>query len=141
MDDWKARIDAWADEKQRQTAARAQRRDRLVAQPATDAPQGTRHPHRWGQEHTLAAHRRRFRCHICHRPSDGPRTFSTVRLAWISRPADDEGPHNGVQYEQHVDWECPTGLGRCTRCNAWSCSDHLHMAICPTCAGRLPPVS
>ncbi len=141
MDDWKARIDAWAADNQRQAAARAQRRDTLVAQVATDAPQPARHSHRWGKDRTLAAHQRRFRCHVCHKPSDGPRTFSTVRLAWISRTADDEGPHKGVQYVQHVDWECPTGLERCRRCHAWSCAEHLHMTICQPCAGRLRPSS
>ena len=141
MDDWKARIDAWAADKQRQATARAQRRDNLVVQPAADAPQNARHSHRWGKDHTLAAHQRRFRCHVCHKPSDGPRTFSTVRLAWISRAVDGEGPHKGVEYVQHVDWECPTGLARCSRCHAWSCAEHLHLTICPTCAGRLRPGS
>ena len=141
MDDWKAKIDAWAAGKQRHAVPRAQRRDNLVSQPEADATQSAKQRRRWGQEHTLAAHQRRFRCHVCHKPSDGPRTFSAVRLAWISRPAEDEGPHKGVEYEQHVEWECPTGLARCTRCHAWSCAEHLYMSICASCAGRLRPGS
>jgi hypothetical protein len=139
MDEWKAQIDAWEADQRRHAAALAEQATPGVL-PDPGQPRRTGPARRWGQEHSLAAHQRRFRCHICHHPSDGPRTFSTVRLGWIAARAYDAEPHHGVAYEEHVDWECPTGLTRCARCDAWSCAAHLYKGICPRCAGKLRPL-
>lgn len=95
MDDWKAQIDAWEPGKHR----RAQGRSEHVS--VHDAPetQASVHRRRWGQEHTLAVHQRRFRCHICSKPSAGPRAYSAVRLAWTAKRLNDEDWPSGVAYE------------------------------------------
>ncbi len=138
MDDWKSRIDVWEARKYSQAEAKAKTKqdkaEQLQAKPRPlDASQ-----RRWGQAYTLAAHQRRFRCHVCRKPSDGPQTYHTLKLAWVSRrKLDDTGAGEGVEHVQHVNWNVPTGLSRCSRCHAWTCAEHLYKGVCQTCAYKL----
>jgi hypothetical protein len=70
-------------------------------------------------ERLMERHRRRFRCHICRKPSEGP------RLRY-----DSIGPVSTV-------WDAPTGLSKCSRCEKWTCPDHLHRGYCKRCAYRI----
>jgi hypothetical protein len=137
MDDWRTRIDAW---EAHPAKHRRTQRDRHIVpvQRAALAAAAAPKAHRWGQDASLAAHQRRFRCHICHAPSRGPYTYTTHRLYWISCPdPDDNHGHDGVEYIQHTNWEQPTGLTRCAKCHAWTCLNHVYKGICQTCGTRL----
>lgn len=137
MDDWRTRIDTWeAHQAQRSRATHGLRG--VPLQPAGNAASLPSRAHRWGQVPTLAAHQRRFRCHICRAPSRGPHTYTTRRFSWISQldPDDDSCP-DGVKYVQHTNWEQPTGLARCAKCHAWTCLEHLYKRICQPCGARL----
>ena len=138
MDDWKARIDAWQAELLRKEEAKAKRQQEQEQRRQRSAAAVDAYRRRWGQVHTLQAHQRRFRCHICHRPSDGPHTAHVPRFRWVS-PDPAEGPdyQNAVEYETQVTWDQPTGLARCARCHSWTCHVHLYKGICQTCAMRL----
>lgn len=138
MDDWPARIKTWeAHQAQRPPVTPGQQAAPL--QPAGRAASPASRPHRWGQVPTLAAHQRRFRCHICRTPSRGPHTYTAPRFSWIARPdPGDERDHDGVEYVQHTNWEQPTGLARCAKCHAWTCLEHMNKRRCQLCRARLP---
>ncbi len=142
MSDWKSRIDDWQAEILRKAEAKAKRKSEQEERRRSNAYSVDAHRHRWGQDHTLQAHQRRFRCHVCHKPSDGPYTAHAPRFRWISgRTAEDTGYHNAVEYETQVNWDQPTGLARCSRCHGWTCDVHLYKGICQRCALRLKPVA
>lgn len=135
MDDWRLRIDVWEEQAVQQRAGRSR------AKPATGqgvALVGPTMPRsRWSQERSLAAHQRRFRCHVCRTPSRGPVTSWQPRFYWMTPPGDDEECHTSVEYNQHTHWDKPTGLARCGHCKAWTCDDHLYKQLCQTCAYKL----
>ena len=138
MSDWKSRIDDWEADVLRKAEARAKRRDEQEERRRSRSYHVDPDRRRWGQVHTLEAHQRRFRCHICHKPSDGPYRSHVPHFTWTSsRVEEDAGYHNAVEYETHVDWERPTGLARCRKCHCWTCDAHLYKGICQECAMKL----
>ena len=141
MDEWKTRIDDWQAEILRKAEAAAKRKSEQEERHHSNAPSVDAYRRRWGQVHSLPAHQRRFRCHICHKPSEGPYTVHTPRFRWVSREAEDTGYHNAVEYETQVDLNRPTGLALCSRCHSWTCDVHLYKGICQRCAFRLKQVA
>jgi hypothetical protein len=80
------------------------------------------------RERQLQAHRRRYKCYICRRPSDGP-----TRRSW--------GGNEG----EYDDWYYPAGLRQCSVCNKWACDEnrpepHIYRGVCQRDAqkGYLP---
>jgi hypothetical protein len=137
MSDWKARVDAWEELKQRKRKTAQQGRT-LTAQSQQNIKPTAKHHPRWSQVPTLAVHQRRFRCHVCRTPSRGPHISTTVEFGWVSSWKDTDEPYyEGIEYVQHVNWDQPTGLWRCVRCHAWTCGDHLYKTICQRCADKL----
>jgi hypothetical protein len=71
----------------------------------------------------LATHQRRFKCHICGRPSDGPAQTKIISVDQ-SRGDDD---YRNVYGD---DWDEPINLIRCSVCNNWSCDDDIAQGVC-----------
>lgn len=138
MSDWKARIDAWEADKHRKLEEKAKWRQDQAEQLRGKSDSGAMSQRRWGQLQTLAAHQRRFRCHVCRKPSDGPQRYSMVQFAWVTtRKIEDDSYRQGVEYMQYVNWDYPTGLIKCSKCQAWTCVEHLYKGMCQTCADKL----
>ncbi len=139
MDDWQARIEQWVETHPTSRRSSTSRRSVATVPSETMAPRVTEARRaRWGQVQTIAAHQRRFRCHICHTSSSGPYISTSPHLYWVSPPqTDHDRCYGGVEYEQHMNWERPTGLVRCIRCHAWTCTEHLYKQICQTCGYKL----
>ncbi len=76
------------------------------------------------REKRLANFRRKFRCHICGKPCDGPRLL----------PVRGEAADTSELYE---DWSAPGGLSQCAICRQWTCAEHLEHGICRRDAARL----
>ncbi len=137
MSDWKSRIDAWEANKHRKVEEKAKRRQEQ-AEHRRKTDTGAMPKRRWGQVQTLAVHQRRFRCHICRKPSDGPQTYDMVQFAWVAtRKIEDDSYRQGIEYMQHVNWDYPTGLSKCSKCHAWTCVEHVYKGMCQTCADKL----
>ncbi len=138
MSDWQSRIDAWEATKYRKAeekAKRIQEKKELLQKKLQTVDVRQR---RWGQAQTLAAHQRRFRCHICRKPSAGPQTYEKVQFAWVaSRRIEGDSYRDAIEYVQHVNWDYPTGLSKCSRCHSWTCVEHIYKGICQTCAETL----
>lgn len=108
--DWKRSID---ERLARQEAERKQ-------QKADEEKRKSDAKHR-AYERQLADHIRRFKCQICGTPSEGPRTW------W------DTEDHPELHYE----WNKPLNIFCCSRCNKWTCGDHIHQGICRNCASKI----
>lgn len=70
----------------------------------------------------LRKHQSRFQCHVCGAPSTGP---ALVKHS------------DGALAELEPDWSSPRGVERCIKCYEFTCSEHLHMGICRSCACRM----
>ncbi|SRR6266516_6655523 len=106
--DWKKRYEADL-ARQRQEAARAEEASR-AAQEAAE---------RREYQRKLPEHQRRFRCHVCGKPSSGPGS-----LVLTDFPGDDT-----------LDWNIPTDLWYCQICKKLTCSDCMYDGICRKDAG------
>jgi hypothetical protein len=74
----------------------------------------------------LQAHQLKFRCHICGRPSDGPR-YDTL---WNTDPTP-----RCPAYIIYSSWDIPSGLKKCSICDRCACYDkpedlHISHGIC-----------
>lgn len=76
-----------------------------------------------------------FRCHICKNlPQDpAPQTIITrsgfqSEGAWGIESLGESTVYN---------WEKPTDRWQCTKCNKWTCAEHIHKGICQTCAEKM----
>lgn len=109
MSDWKSEIDA------RLNAEKEEERRRKE----TD-----RERQRKDQEAALAKrlerHQRRFKCHICGKPSSSPYIFTHSYM--------------GNSTETREDWDAPGDLESCRRCRRLTCAKHIHQGICMNCA-------
>ncbi len=80
----------------------------------------------------LKQHQARFQCHICGKPSPKPYQY------W-----DDYG-ENGQCYSSFlvVDYNVPTELVQCARCQKWACPNadppHMENGVCETCLENPP---
>ena len=80
----------------------------------------------------LKQHQARFYCHICGKPSPQPYQY------W-----DDYG-ENGQLYSSFLitDYNNPTELAQCARCQKWTCSNadppHLENGVCNKCLENAP---
>jgi hypothetical protein len=75
----------------------------------------------------LKQHQARFYCHICGKPSPKPYQY------W-----DDYGENGQLYSSFHVtDYNIPTELIKCTRCQKWTCANadppHLEKGVCKKC--------
>ena len=80
----------------------------------------------------LKQHQARFYCHICGKPSPRPSGY------W------DQDGENGHLYSEFfvIDYNEPTELVRCARCQNWTCSNadppHLENEVCKKCLENTP---
>lgn len=80
----------------------------------------------------LQQHQARFYCHICGKPSPQPYQY------W------EDNAVNGRLYSSFLvtDYNRPTGLVQCARCQKWTCPDadppHLENGICKKCLEHTP---
>ncbi len=113
MDDWRTKIDrykAQLEEKRKQTAEQAAR--------VREEQENNRY------KQQLSIHQSRFFCHICRKPSSGPR--------WK-----EGGGEVGDKLEWYLLWDTPEDLYLCVICRHWTCPEHYHNGICKKCAERL----
>ncbi len=80
----------------------------------------------------LKLHQARFYCHICGKPSPQPYQY------W-----DDYGENGQCYSSFHVtDYNKPTELVQCTRCQKWTCPNadppHLVNGVCKKCLEHTP---
>jgi hypothetical protein len=70
---------------------------------------------------------RRFKCHICGRPSTKP--FYVPGSS--GNNFDDQGSAG------YTNWDWPCDLVMCGTCHEWTCLEHIHKGICQKCAEKL----
>ena len=76
----------------------------------------------------LAKFQAKFRCCVCGLRSAGPFSHSSNDgLGWQDR--------SGVD-TTYTNWDIPSDLTKCNKCNEWTCSEHLESGICQTCAEK-----
>ena len=81
----------------------------------------------------LKQHQARFHCHICGKPSPQPYQY------W------EQDGEDGQLYTSFLvtDYERPTGLVQCARCQEWTCPDadppHMEHGICKNCLQNMDP--
>ena len=147
MDDWKKRVDEALEAKRRveqERQAEIRRRQEEKEK---------RHLEKLKSEYKerLRKHQQRFRCHICGKPSQGPR-----RLVYWYGPGmgyidyEEKGNRTGhftegmvfseedvweldEPYGDRPDWNRPFGLYKCHKCSRWTCGDHFHLDRCQYC--------
>jgi hypothetical protein len=90
------------------------------------------------RERQLRRHQRKYKCHICGAPSDGPTRHRSI---WMGEAGD--------RYVEYDSWADPAGLQQCSICGKWACCDgsedpHIHgplyRRVCKRCynKGYLP---
>ena len=70
----------------------------------------------------------KFVCHICKTPATEPRQYN---IGTREPFTDDSG------FSMQTDWNTPADLWKCTKCNKWTCAEHIHKGICQTCAEKM----
>ena len=114
-EDWKKRIDHW-EEKERLKKEEQERKEKQRKAKQIDFMfELAKFAHLWNL---------RFRCHICGKTSPEPVSV------W------DDPPEANSTY-LGLDWNTPTNLHKCNRCDKWTCDDHLYRGICAKCARKL----
>lgn len=68
----------------------------------------------------LSAFQRKFKCHVCGKPSSGPRQDYT-QSSGISQSGD-QGEWRGPKH-YYYDWDSPSDLFRCPKCNQLTCDN------------------
>lgn len=122
---WRDKVDQ-ADERRRQEERRRrEREDEAIARENAAIDRQ--------YERKLEKHQRRFQCHVCGKPSDGP----VDKLVGERDEQRDDGSEFRTYGIYEPDWGTPTGLVRCTRCNKLTCDDDIYRGICKTCAERI----
>lgn len=71
-----------------------------------------------------------FRCHIC-------KTFATKpHRSWNGGEA-----YSGYGYVSSGSWDIdfsrPDDLWQCSKCNKWTCEEHIYKGICQICAEKM----
>lgn len=129
--DWRSRIDERIDEfhrrqreeEERKRKAEEERIDRQMKKRQEELLAEIRRE----DQRDLARHQRRFRCHVCGKPSKGPH---------VSRSIEWHGDSGGGE-TWYRNWDTPTGLKKCDRCSKWTCEEHIYRGICSRCASKL----
>lgn len=68
---------------------------------------------------------KKFNCHICNKPAQHPKYI--------------EGSPNvdGSMGDGWYDWNLPGDLWQCSKCDQWTCKDHIYKDICQKCAEKM----
>ncbi|MBI2113260.1 MAG: hypothetical protein HYT50_01620 [Candidatus Wildermuthbacteria bacterium] len=112
MDKWKSQLDAHLKVKEEQDRKReASRREQI------------RKDMEAARAEALRKLGRRFKCHVCGKPSSAPYLATTNFM--------------GNSTESHEIWDTPGDLEKCRRCGKWTCSEHMHQNFCMHCAQRV----
>jgi len=68
---------------------------------------------------------RKFKCHICIKPAQHPE--------YIEGSANVDGSMGDGWYN----WNLPGDLWQCSKCDQWTCKDHIYKDICQKCAEKM----
>jgi hypothetical protein len=99
--DWRRRIDEWK------------------SQQAEVTPQQRQEKWQSAYEHNLREFQHHFKCHICGRLPEQPKT---------------RGNANGGEWDN---WNIPDDLWPCEICKQWTCHEHIYKGICQKDAEKL----
>jgi hypothetical protein len=125
MRDWKSDMDRKLEE--RCKAEEKREADRKAAEQRRLAEEKREAERRYVSE--VKAHMRRYKCHICCEPSEGPTYVEAYRYQDFS----DEIARNRY-VDAHYEWDMPIGLRKCTICGKWCCEErHINKDVCERC--------
>ena len=68
----------------------------------------------------------KFRCHVCNRPAQRPGKQSVEIRMGID-----------TSYFEEDDWSKPADLWQCSKCDQWTCEEHIYKGICKECAEKM----
>lgn len=69
---------------------------------------------------------RKFKCHVCNRPAQRPgKQFVEIRMGIDTSSFEED------------DWSKPADLWQCSKCDQWTCKDHIYKGICQKCAEKM----
>jgi hypothetical protein len=142
-DNWKNQLDA---------KLRKEQEEREKAWKRKEEEQKKRWHEEWKSERKreeverlrkLEQHKKNFQCHIklggdrCRNTSEGPGTKKSTR--YVEGRGGMQGTSRVSVREEYneTDWNKPTGMYLCSKCNRWTCPQHIHQGICRNCAERL----
>lgn len=129
MFNWKKKIDDAEDaEKLERERREAEQKTRQVAEQEQLLQQA-----RKKRESLICDLGKRFKCSVCNTPSMGPRqdSVSTNDEGWYG------GDWHGSSHYLQDNWNYPGDLDQCTKCNEWTCANHIYRGICQTCAEKM----
>lgn len=124
---WKDNVDGFFRRKEEQKRLEQQRqqleneRQRIEAQ--------KREEEVWAKN--LANLQRRFKCHVCGKPSSTPQKTEHDTRQY------DYGIVTGGSVWVETNWDVPGDFIQCSMCQKWTCDAHIHRGICQRCAEKL----
>lgn len=137
-DDWKKEQDRKVEQKrlEEQRKWQAEQEARRKAQALEEERNRQRQQAEY--DRSLKELQRKFRCDIC---GVLPTEPGTIYESYTYRnPNDYDDDDSLTDYKEVKTWSVPGGLTKCTICEKWFCSQHIHNGICERDAkkGYLP---